>query len=90
MGSNIGGSLCSPVCQHSVCCDRHNCPSGLRWETHLLSMPPPPDCLANSAMSNPALNLLLDPVTTMAFTSLRACASRKQLKSALSTADRTE
>ena len=39
---------------------------------HLLSMPPPPDDLANSAMSKPALNLPLDPVTTMALTSFRA------------------
>lgn len=53
---------------------------------HLLSIPPPPDCFANSAMSKPALNLPLDPVTTMALTSFRACASRRQLKRALSTA----
>ena len=49
-------------------------------------MPPPPDDLANSAMSKPALNLLLEPVTTMALTSLLACASRRQLNNALRTA----
>lgn len=53
---------------------------------HLLSMPPPPDDLANSAMSKPALNLLFEPTTTMALTSLLACASRRQLNSALRTA----
>ena len=49
-------------------------------------MPPPPDDLANSAMSKPALNLLFEPVTTMAFTSLLACAFRRQLNRALRTA----
>ena len=52
---------------------------------HLLSMPPPPD-LANWLMSNPALNLPLAPVTTMALTSCREWASRRQLNRALSTA----
>jgi len=32
---------------------------------------PPPEPFVNSAMSNPALNLPPDPVTTMAFTSER-------------------
>ena len=52
----------------------------------LLSMPPPPDCLANSLISKPALNLELAPVTTMALTSGEECASRRRSKSALSTA----
>ena len=31
-GLDIRGSLCSPVCQHTMCCDRHSRSSGLRWE----------------------------------------------------------
>ena len=49
-------------------------------------MPPPPDCLANSLMSKPALNFELAPVTTIALTSGEECASRRQLNRALSTA----
>ena len=53
---------------------------------HVLSMPPPPDCLTNSLMSKPALNLPFAPVTTIATTSARECASRSRSKSPLSTA----
>ncbi len=56
---------------------------------HVLSIPPPPACLTNSLMSKPALNLPLAPVTTIAFTSARECASRSRSNRPLSTAGQT-
>lgn len=52
----------------------------------LLSMPPPPDCVRNCCISKPAENLPPWPVTTIAFTSDRLCASRAWLKREDSTA----
>lgn len=57
--------------------------------THRLSMPPPPDCLANWLMSKPAENARSPaPVTTMAATAGAACARRRQSKRACRTVER--
>lgn len=60
--------------------------SSQKAELILLSMPPPPDCVRNCCISKPAENLPPWPVTTIAFTSDRLCASRAWLKREDSTA----
>lgn len=64
--------------------------SSQKAELILLSMPPPPDCVRNCCISKPAENLPPWPVTTIAFTSDRLCASRAWLKREASTAHHSQ